>query len=55
MVTLLFHFSKSVFPEGGTNFFGGAKWNHALPQNDNRIVNSVIIKDFFQSVSVCHI
>ena len=43
MVTLLFHFSNSVFSEGGSLIFGEANSNHASPQNNKRIVNSIII------------
>ena len=43
MVTLLFHFSNSVFAEGGSLIFGEANSNRASPQNNKRIVNSIII------------
>ena len=43
MVTLLFHFSNSVFAKGGSLIFGEANSNHASPQNNKRIVNSIIV------------
>ena len=43
MVTLLSHFSNSVFAERGSLIFGEANSNHASPQNNKRIVNSIIV------------